>query len=223
MAVSPCAKQLKALRLEAGLSMAEVARRLGYQHASRYQHYEDRYKKTYLPVDLVGRLAPLFLERGIARERLMALAGLGGTAPTEALRSPALTLDLSRFGKDLPVLGSAMGGSDGHFFNDGAAKDFVQRPPSLIGVTNAFAVYVYGDSMEPRYLRGEVVHINPNRPLTAGCFVVVELADGRGMIKQFVRQDDKRIVLRQFKPERDLTLDRREVARICRIVGSAEG
>ena len=223
MAVSPCAKQLKALRLEAGLSRAEVARHLGYPHASRYQHYEDRYKKSYLPVELAGRLAPLFSERGVARERLMALAGLDSALPHQTLRSPALTVELSRLGKDLPVIGAAMGGSDGHFYNDGAAKDFVQRPPSLLGVANAFAVYVYGDSMEPRYLRGEVVHVNPSRPLTAGCFVVVELADGRGMIKQFIRQDDRRIVLRQFKPERDLTLERGEVARICRIVGSAEG
>jgi phage repressor protein C with HTH and peptisase S24 domain len=51
---------------------------------------------------------------------------------------------------------------------------------------------------------------------------VVELTDGRGMIKQFVKQDDKRVVLRQFKPEQQLVISRAEIARICRIVGSAE-
>jgi len=77
--------------------------------------------------------------------------------------------------------------------------------------------------MEPRYLSGEIVQVNPNRPLTPGCFVVVELTDGRGMIKQFIKQDDRRVVLRQFRPEQELVIERTEVARICRIVGSTEG
>jgi phage repressor protein C with HTH and peptisase S24 domain len=51
---------------------------------------------------------------------------------------------------------------------------------------------------------------------------VVELTDGRGMIKQFIRQDDRRVVLRQFRPEQELVLERAEIARISRIVGSAE-
>jgi phage repressor protein C with HTH and peptisase S24 domain len=42
------------------------------------------------------------------------------------------------------------------------------------------------------------------------------------MIKQFVRQDDRRLVLRQFRPEQELVLDRSEIARISRVVGSAE-
>jgi phage repressor protein C with HTH and peptisase S24 domain len=89
-------------------------------------------------------------------------------------------------------------------------------------VADAFAVLVYGDSMEPRYMRGEIVHVDPGRPLTSGCFVVVELADGRGMIKQFLRQDGRGVVLRQFRPERELRIERKRIVRMARIVGSAE-
>ncbi len=223
MRISATARRLKALRIETGLSMAAVARHLGFSHASRYQHYEDRYKRTYLPVELAERIAPLFAQQGVSAEKVMALAGVAPGAPaTPARRADRLAFEPPAR-KDLPILGAAMGGGSGHFFNDGVAKDFAPRPPSLGGVSNGFAVYVYGDSMEPRYLQGELVHVNPNRPLTAGCFVVVELSDGRGMIKQYLRQDDRRVVLRQFKPERDLVLKRAEIARISRIVGSAEG
>ena len=119
-------------------------------------------------------------------------------------------------------LGAAMGGDTGYFFNDGTAKDYALRPPSLTGVTDGFAVLVYGDSMEPRYMRGEIVHVDPSRPLTSGCFVVVELVDGRGMIKQFLRQDGRRVILRQLRPEQELSFERGRIARIARIVGSAE-
>jgi SOS-response transcriptional repressor LexA len=220
--VSATARRLKALRVEAGLSMAAVARHLGFGHASRYQHYEDRFRRSYLPVELAERLAPLFAQRGVPAEEVMALAGLApqrNASPGTLSRAPAGPRASK---KDLPVLGAAMGGGRGYFFNDGAPKEHALRPPSLAGVANAFAVYVYGDSMEPRYMRGEVVHVNPNRPLTSGCFALVELTDGRGMIKQFIRQDDRRVVLRQFRPEQELVLERAEIARISRIVGSAE-
>jgi phage repressor protein C with HTH and peptisase S24 domain len=220
--VSAAARRLKELRMQAGLSMAAVARHLGFRHASRYQHYEDRFKRPYLPVELAERLAPLFGQAGIAREKVMALAGVTPPRTEDRAKIDRVPLELRAARKDLPILGAAMGGGSGYYFNDGAPKDFALRPPALAGVSNGFAVYVYGDSMAPRYLRGEVVHVNPNRPLTAGCFVVVELADGRGMIKQFVRQDDRRIVLRQFRPEQELILDRSEIARISRVVGSAE-
>ncbi|MDF2765681.1 MAG: repressor protein [Rhodospirillales bacterium] len=220
--VSAAARRLKELRTEAGLSMASVARHLGFAHPSRYQHYEDRFKRAYLPVELAERLAPLFAQNGVAAQEVLALAGVAPRRAEPPGKLDRLPLELRAARKDLPILGAAMGGGSGYFFNDGVPKDFALRPPSLAGVSNGFAVYVYGDSMEPRYLRGEIVHVNPNRPLTSGCFVVVELTDGRGMIKQFVRQDDRRVVLRQFRPEQELIVERSQIARISRVVGSAE-
>ncbi len=219
--ISAAARRLKALRIQAGLSMAGVSRHLGFRHASRYQHYEDRFKRTYLPVELVERLAPLFARNGVASSEILALAGIV-PGPLTVVPMDRLPFQPRGARKDLPILGAAMGGGSGYFFNDGAAKDYSLRPPNLAGVAEGFAVYVYGDSMEPRYLRGEIVHVDPGRPLTSGCFVVVELADGRGMVKQFVKQDSRRVVLRQFRPEQELVLGRSEISRICRIVGSAE-
>ncbi len=92
----------------------------------------------------------------------------------------------------------------------------------MAGVSNAFALYVDGESMEPRYYAGEMLYVNPNRPVTRGCFVAVEMDDGQGMIKQFVRRNDDHLVLTQFNPPKELRLPIAQVKRIYRITGSGE-
>mmetsp|Transcript_3345 Transcript_3345/g.5773 ORF Transcript_3345/g.5773 Transcript_3345/m.5773 type:complete len:159 (+) Transcript_3345:1649-2125(+) len=67
-------ERLKALREEAGLTIRDVAAALGKQ-PSTYQHYEDRYKKQYLPLDLAQSLALIFFEHGIEPDRVLHLAG----------------------------------------------------------------------------------------------------------------------------------------------------
>jgi len=61
--------------------------------------------------------------------------------------------------------------------------------------------------MEPRYYAGELLHVNPNRPITRNCFVAVELADGQGLIKQFLRRSDEEVVLYQFNPPQEVTAE----------------
>jgi transcriptional regulator with XRE-family HTH domain len=68
------AEKLKAIREEAGMTIREVADELG-RSPSSYQHYEDRYKKEYLPLDLMQSLALVFMTRGIEPDRLLYLAG----------------------------------------------------------------------------------------------------------------------------------------------------
>ena len=68
---------------------------------------------------------------------------------------------------DLPVLGTARGGSDALMFNDGEVVERVTRPSLLAGATQAYAVYMTGESMEPRYHALELLYVNPARPITA--------------------------------------------------------
>src|SRR5258708_38198563 len=100
----------------------------------------------------------------------------------------------------LPVMGAVKGGAEGFFFNEGEAKKYVVRPPALAGVSNAFALYVDGESMEPRYYAGEMLYVNPNRPVTRGCFVAVEMDEDQGMIKKFDRRYDIHLVLTTLNP-----------------------
>ena len=224
--VSEAARQLKALRERAGLSMREVAESLGWA-LTRYQHYEDRYRRRFLPVEMCRQLAELFAPRGVDPRAVLELAGLDGS-PINVVSPPPGQLRMTDIGSrslagDLPVMGAVKGGSEGFYFNEGEAKEYVVRPATLAGAKNAFALYVDGDSMEPRYFAGELVYVNPNRPLTKGCFVAVEMKDGQGLIKQFLKRSDEQVVLRQLNPPKDIRLHARDVKQLYRITGSAEG
>jgi SOS-response transcriptional repressor LexA len=220
MEVSETARRLKTLREQARLPMRVVAEALGWT-LTRYQHYEDRYRRTYLPVELARRLAELFGAHGIDPREILLLAGIEtGAAPRAASR--ALPFGGAPGLRDLPVMGTAKGGSEGFYFNDGEPKEHVDRPAGLVGVANAFALYVDGDSMEPRYFAGETVYVNPNRPITRSCFVAVEMQDGQGLIKQFLRRSDEHVVLHQFNPAKDVRLAARDVKQLYRITGAGE-
>ncbi|HEX5934218.1 MAG TPA: S24 family peptidase, partial [Pseudorhizobium sp.] len=79
----------------------------------------------------------------------------------------------------IPVLGQTTAGPNGRFVLNGSEVGRVFTPPMLEGVEGAYAVRVYGTSMEPRYFAGETVWINPREPVRAGDDVIVQmLADG---------------------------------------------
>ncbi len=59
--------------------------------------------------------------------------------------------------------------------------------------------------------------------MTKGCFVAVELADGQGLIKQYLRRDDSQVLLRQFNPPKDIPIAAAQVKHIYRITASGEG
>lgn len=71
--LSMSAIRLKELRQEAGLSVRAMAKSLDMGPTS-YQHYEDRYKKPYLPFEFIERLTPILLKCGVKREDVDALS-----------------------------------------------------------------------------------------------------------------------------------------------------
>jgi transcriptional regulator with XRE-family HTH domain len=80
--------------------------------------------------------------------------------------------------RDLPVYGTAVGGQEknGDFdFNTGDIIDYILRPPRLHGARSAFAVYLIGTSMEPRFREGAPVLVHPGLPAKPGDDVLVEL------------------------------------------------
>ena len=75
--VSRVAADLKALRERAGLSVRAMARALDMGTTS-YQHYEDRYKREYLPIEIVVKLKKSLVSRGIPEKEIDKLAGIFG-------------------------------------------------------------------------------------------------------------------------------------------------
>lgn len=105
--------------------------------------------------------------------------------------------------EDLPVLGAAVGGEEGVFVFNGQILAKVGRPAKLRNVPDAYAVYMRGSSMEPKYTDGQLLYVDPHKPVRAGDYVVVEFTDHRAFVKQFVRRDGRQLVLLQFSPERE--------------------
>ena len=223
--VSEVARRLKELREQAGLTMRAVSDALGWS-LTRYQHYEDRYKRKYLPYELARALEDMFVRQGVQAGAVLQLAGLEGgqSAPQRAGATVARPVSLNAASagqRDLPVHSAFREGSDGFWFIDGDAKEFVERPANLRGVANAFALYADGETMQPRYFAGELLFVNPNRPITPNCFVAVEMMDGRGQIRQFLRRTHDGIFLRRLNPDHEQRLPAAEVKRMYRITGSA--
>ncbi len=75
---SQSAKRLAQLRRRAGLSMSKMAQAMGVSSASTYQHYEARYKRRHLPLEMVRSVKQLLVDHGIPEGEVNALAGLDG-------------------------------------------------------------------------------------------------------------------------------------------------
>ncbi|MFD0387692.1 XRE family transcriptional regulator [Tistrella bauzanensis] len=235
-----------------GLTMAELGQRVGTE-ASQINKLEKGNRR--LTAEWMGRLAraldcapadllmpdpaglaaelgeappppsPLAPPAGYAATGHMA-SGPRRTAAGHDVPTDAVTLT-GAAPRDLPVFGAAVGGDDGAFDFNGAVNEYVARPRSWPVLPTAMRS-MFRASMEPRYFAGELVHVNPNRPITAGCFVVVQIRTGdphmptRGLIKQFVRRTASRLCLRQFNPRADLDHDLASVLTVHRIVGASD-
>lgn len=120
----------------------------------------------------------------------------------------------------IPVYGRAMGGKYGEFILNGNKVADILAPASLDGVENAYAVYIAGTSMEPRYFAGEVAFVHPGLPIRKGEFVVAQIAgDDEGSaplayVKRFVLFDDRRLKLEQLNPRRFLEFPRKRVVSV---------
>ena len=135
--------------------------------------------------------------------------------------------DIQALPKNFPVRGVALGGEGGEFTFNGTEIDIVRRPLALIGVDNAFAIYVAGDSMAPRFEPGELLFVHPGRPPQPGDDVLVELHDKDGesgacYLKRLVRRAGGKVVLGQFNPVREIRIDAKKVRAIHKVLTRAE-
>jgi phage repressor protein C with HTH and peptisase S24 domain len=130
---------------------------------------------------------------------------------------------------DLPVFGTAVGGSTGgsEFIMNGQIGLHVRRPEKLSGRDDVFALFVQGDSMEPRYSAGELIICETRRPPQIGDYVVVEMketADGLRIayLKRLAGRSGRRLKLTQYNPEKTIELDQDEVHQIVRVMSTLD-
>ena len=192
------------------------------------------------------RLAPSAISRMLKGERQMKLleavqvAAFLGVSQDEVLRHagdgapPAPRTEPPRRGRPprtgivpagppraepIPIRSAARGGGEQEMFLEDGPIGYTARPNNLVGVRGAYAIYMVGDSMEPRYQQGWLLHVNPFKPPTRGRDVVVYKSDKAVLIKQFLRWDNDALVLRQLNPEQELRIPRAEVSECHLVVG----
>jgi phage repressor protein C with HTH and peptisase S24 domain len=125
---------------------------------------------------------------------------------------------------DVPVHGTAVGGSGGDFRFNGQVVDYVRRPPGITHMRNVYALWVVGDSMSPWNKDGDLVYVSPARPAAPGDYVVVQMNDladgepGLAMVKQLVGRTPTQLKLGQFNPEKEFTVALAKVKAVHRVL-----
>jgi SOS-response transcriptional repressor LexA len=189
--------------------LAQNARMTGTELAKRLNidpHKARRYMRgeTPLKADMASQIADIF---GVSVEHVM---GFGGAD------------DPGKQSK-LPLYGTAQGGIGSDISDMSYAIDHLDRPDFLKSSPNAYCVYVTGESMEPRYYAGEIVYVNPARPIRRNDYAVIQTHDDDGhhaMIKRYISASDDKVVLEQLNPDKRIELNKNAVEAIHFVQGA---
>ncbi|MBI3678031.1 MAG: helix-turn-helix transcriptional regulator [Proteobacteria bacterium] len=165
--------------------------------------------------------------RQIKASEIPKITAYFGTQDSPTLHQASEPARAYRSGDSIPVFGTAEGGGDGVVEWNGEVIELVPRPPFLADVKDAYALYVVGESMVPRYNPGELIYVHPKRPVSPGGYGVFQIrVEGhtapRALIKQLVRRTSHTIVLAQFNPKKELEIKASSLIAMHRIVGSGE-
>ncbi|KQM92206.1 hypothetical protein ASE70_14930 [Sphingomonas sp. Leaf22] len=237
---------LRELRQRASLSLEQVAKGAGYRGRSSIQQYfHSDYNPDRLDAVVAEKLCKAFVGKGdpaIARSEIMALVGLA--VPTEVIHIDQEMPTLRGAPRDLPVYGTVLGADlDFAALSDETVAieqtlvsmmetiTYVRRPPAMSEMRQAYALFVVGSSMEPRYGPGDPVFVDPVRPPAIGDDVVVQLidrdADGEGrvvcaLIKTLRRRSGSYLELEQYEPRLTFRVPASRVAHLHRIISMKE-
>jgi phage repressor protein C with HTH and peptisase S24 domain len=202
----------------AGTTQADLARHLGLAPSAVSRMLRgERQMKLLEAVQIASFL-------GVTQDEVLRRAG-DDTAqppaePARRGRPPRAASSFPLMRQDqMPIKSAARGGGEQQMFLEDGPIGYTPRPANLAGVRGAYAIYMVGDSMEPRYMAGWLLHVNPFKPPTRGRDVVVYKRDQAVLIKQFVSWSDDTLVLRQLNPDDTLHIPRDEVAECHLIVG----
>lgn len=219
--MSSLGQRIKQRREELRLSQTAVGKKAGglaYQTIQDLENGASKGTKHLLAIAQALGVSPQWLEKG------------EGPKDGPALPTASAPIHHSQQGTQdrIKVLGMAECGPDGWSLWNGEVVDTVPRPPNLVGAANAYAVFITGSSMEPRYLPGEVVHIHPGKPITLGAFVLVQIHpphegdSPRAVIKRLIKRTGNKWVLEQYNPPKTFTLTSDEILSAHRVVGAGE-
>jgi phage repressor protein C with HTH and peptisase S24 domain len=118
----------------------------------------------------------------------------------------------------IPVRSAARGGEEQEMFLSDGPVDYVPRPHVLQRVKEAYAIYMVGDSMSPRYEPGFTLYVNPFKPPRPGNGVVIYKKNDSVLVKRFKAMTADALIVEQLNPPQELRIARTEIAHIHLIV-----
>ena len=130
--------------------------------------------------------------------------------------------------QDVPVMGTATCNSDnGSFKLDTSIIDYVHRPPALLMTKDLYALYVEGDTMEPRFNAGDLVFVHPHKPVRIGDSVVVQIAKTidepiEAMIAVLAQRTSHEVFLQKYNPDEIIHFDNANIVSIHKILEMRE-
>jgi phage repressor protein C with HTH and peptisase S24 domain len=222
------AKRLQDVMERAGLTQAALARKasafgepVSQQVVQHLTSGRNTTSKSLVPIAKALDVSVEWLTTGEGGS----FAVKGGAAGLRAAKASARS---ARDEERVPVLGMAECGPDGWSLWNGDIIDTIPRPMNLVGAPKAYAVYIVGDSMEPRYYSGELAHVHPGKPVTIGAFVLVQMRpehDGetpKAVVKRLIKRSATKITLEQYNPPKKFDIKTDDIVSIHRVVGSGE-
>lgn len=204
-------ERIRQLRRAARMTQQKLGLAVGFDSGQAKQRVSKiETNKVPLTIDILRRFAdalqttPAGILDGETQPRVTpSNSRAGSVVSTEAELGEAIPLvAFGHSGKDRHVVGHA------------------ERPPSLRGVRHGYALYVFDDSMEPRYAPGWLLYVNPTKPPRAGRDVLVVRLNAPPLVRQLERRGTDVIVLRALVDNERTTIKLDDIADIHLVVGS---
>lgn len=219
-------ERIRQARERKGLTQADVASHFGIKSAAVTQWEAGTTRPASTRLQPLAKLLGVTVEWLTADEPGPELTTLPPNVRNADHIEP---LQRGQLPKDVPVYGTAVGGSDGDFTLNGSRTDYVRRPPGIATVRGVFAIYCQGDSMKPWREQGDLVYIHPSRPARPGDYVLVELKagkdgqPGKAYLKRLVAVAGGKLRLQQYNPPNDrIEVPAAQVKHVYRVLDWAE-
>lgn len=244
------AKNLRLLRRIRGLTLEELSEQVGISvsYLSRIESGNRRVTEPLLlklsellqcdPTEILSDTPPekqiaslgfssLTFQRHNSPEKVSELMSLlekvAGQLQSNTLTTQQLPIFTSHYFKNaaLPHDDTAVSSSlDGVPLNE--PSDWLPCPPELSQVKTAFAYYVVNKEMSPRYNPGDVVFVNPQKPLMPGCYVLLLKNDDTTQLRQFINSNGQVFIFKSHQDNTEQELNIAQIKGIYRVVGSRE-
>ncbi|MCW2276355.1 hypothetical protein GJ654_18685 [Rhodoblastus acidophilus] len=169
-------------------------------------------------------LARLATASGAPLDELQAIASGATPRAFSSTEREAVTRSLAE--PPIPILGDAKGSALGAVMSCSTPIGYVARPPGLIGVEGAYAVFVQGDSMSPRHKNGELRFVHPYKQLNPGDDIIVQIVNAHhesgAFIKTFVAKHQKWLVCRQIAHDAEVKYPVQQVTSVHKVLNTNE-